>query len=47
MLGEVNFLVWLSDMLERMVSDRTKLHELTRLLSWAWQVEQLAAAVHT
>src|SRR5215207_6723952 len=36
---------WLTDLLERMVSGRTKAHELARLLPWAWQAEQLAAAV--
>jgi transposase len=29
---------WLSDVLERMVSGRTKAHELERLLPWAWKV---------
>jgi hypothetical protein len=33
------------DVLERMVSGRTKAHELERLLPWAWKAEQLAAAV--
>ncbi len=37
---------WLTDVLERMVSGRTKAHELARLLPWAWKAEQLAAAVH-
>ena len=37
---------WLTDVLERMVSGRIKNYELERLLPWAWQVEQLAAAVH-
>jgi hypothetical protein len=30
---------------ERVVSGRTKAHELARLLPWAWQAEQVAAAV--
>jgi hypothetical protein len=34
----------LTDVLERMVSGRTKAHELERLLPWAWQDERLAAA---
>jgi transposase len=37
---------WLTDALERMVSGRTKAHELERLLPWTWQAERLAAAVH-
>jgi len=36
---------WLTDVLERMVSGRTKAHELERLLPWNWQAERLAAAV--
>jgi hypothetical protein len=40
---EVQPLAWLTDVLERMVSGRTKAHELARLLPWAWKVEQLAA----
>src|SRR4051794_40323499 len=36
---------WLTDVLERMVSGRTKAHELEQLLPWNWQVEQLAAAL--
>ena len=38
---------WLTDVLERMVSGRTKAHELERLLPWAWQAERLEAAVET
>ena len=34
---------WLTDVLERMVSGRTKAHELERLLPWTWQAERLAA----
>jgi transposase len=37
---------WLTDVLGRMVSGRTKATELTRLLPWAWKAERLAAAVH-
>jgi len=37
---------WLTDVLERMVSGRTKAHELERLLPWAWKAEQLEAAVN-
>jgi hypothetical protein len=28
---------WLTDVLERMVSGRTKAHQLERLLPWAWK----------
>jgi transposase len=37
---------WLTDVLERVVSGRTKAHELERLLPWAWKAERLAAAVN-
>ena len=36
---------WLTDVLERMVSGRTKATELERLLPWAWKGQQLAATV--
>jgi hypothetical protein len=45
-LNEVEPLAWLTDVLERMVSGRTKAHELERLLPWHWKTERLAAAVH-
>jgi hypothetical protein len=35
----------LLDVIEWMVSGRTKTHELERLLPWAWKAERLAAAV--
>ena len=34
---------WLTDVLERMVSGRTKATELGRLLPWNWQLERCAA----
>jgi transposase len=37
---------WLTNVLERMVSGRTKATELERLLPWNWKAEQLAATVH-
>ena len=40
-LNGVEPLAWLTDVLERMVSGRTRAHELERLLPWAWKVEQL------
>ena len=45
-LNGVEPLAWLTDVLERMVSGRTKAHELERLLPWAWKTEQLETAVH-
>ncbi len=44
-LNGVEPLAWLTDVLEQMVSGRTKANELERLLPWAWQAERLAAAV--
>jgi hypothetical protein len=44
-LNGVEPLAWLTDVLEQMVSGRTKAHELERLLPWAWKAEQLEAAV--
>ena len=44
-LNEVEPQAWLTDVLERVVSGRTKAHELEGLLPWAWQAERLAAAV--
>src|SRR3954453_16907701 len=38
-------LAWLTDVLERMVSGRTKAHELERLLPWTWKAARPAAAV--
>jgi hypothetical protein len=46
-LNGVEPLAWLTDLLERMVSGRTKAHELARLLPWTWKAERLAAAVNT
>jgi len=45
-LNGVEPLVWLTDVLERVVSGRTKANELERLLPWAWKAERLAAAAH-
>jgi transposase len=36
----------LTDVLERMVSGRTKAHELAWLLPWNWKAEQLEAAMN-
>jgi transposase len=45
-LNGVEPLAWLTDVLERVVSGRTKAHELVRLLPWTWKAERLAAAGH-
>jgi transposase len=37
-LNGVEPLAWLTDVLERMVSGRTKAHELERLLPWTWKI---------
>jgi hypothetical protein len=44
-LNGVEPLAWLTDVLERVVSGRTKAHELEQLLPWNWQAERHAAAV--
>jgi hypothetical protein len=38
-------LALLTNVLERMISGRTKAHELERLLPWAWKAERLPATV--
>jgi transposase len=45
-LNGVEPLAWLTDVLERIVSGRTKAHELERLLPWTWKAERLVAATH-
>jgi len=45
-LKGVEPLAWLTDVLERMVSGRTKAYELERLLPWAWKAERLQVAIH-
>src|SRR3954464_5168343 len=42
-LNGVDPLAWLTDVLERVVSGRTKAHELGRLLPWAWKAERPTA----
>jgi hypothetical protein len=44
-LNGVEPLAWLTDVLERTVSGRTKAIELERLLPWNWQAERLAVVV--
>jgi hypothetical protein len=46
-LNGVEPLAWLTDVLERMVSGRTKAHELVRLLPWSWKAERLAAIINS
>ena len=36
---------WLTNVLERMISRRTKVQELERLLPWVWKAERLPATV--
>ena len=45
-LNGVEPLAWLTDVLERVVSGRTKASELERLLPWNWKAERITAAVH-
>jgi len=41
-LNGVEPLAWLTDVLERVVSGRTKAHELERLLPWTWKAARSA-----
>ena len=43
-LNGVDPQAWLTDVLERMISGRTKASELGRLLPWSWKAERRAAA---
>jgi transposase len=45
-LNGVEALAWLTDVLERAVSGRTKAHELERLLPWSWKAERFEEAVN-
>ena len=44
-LNGVEPLAWLTDVLERVVSGRTKTRELGPRLPWTWKAERLAATV--
>ena len=44
-LNGVEPLAWLTNVLERVISGRTKAHELELLLPWTWKAQQLAATV--
>jgi transposase len=46
-LNDVEPLAWLTDVLERVVSGRTKYHELDELLPWAWKAAKDAEAART
>lgn len=46
-LNGVDPMAWLTDVLERIVSGRTKAHELDTLLPWNWQPSRLAPGLHT
>jgi hypothetical protein len=37
-------MAWLTDVLERVVSGRTKAHELHTLLPWEWEAARAASA---
>ncbi len=45
-LRTVEPLVWLTDVLEQIISGRSKAHELEQLLPWVWSAERLEAAVN-
>ena len=45
-LNGVEPMAWLTDVLERVVSGRTRAQELEGLLPWNWQAERFAAAVN-
>jgi transposase len=46
-LNGVKPLAWLTDVLERIVSGRTKRHELETLLPWNWKAAREAEAAET
>ncbi|MGC1411833.1 MAG: DUF736 family protein [Acetobacteraceae bacterium] len=46
-LNNVEPLAWLTDVLERVVSGRTKNHELDALLPWTWKATREAEAAST
>lgn len=46
-LNGVEPLAWLTNVLERIVSGRTKRHELETLLPWNWKAVREAEAVET
>ena len=46
-MNGVEPLAWLTDVLERVVSGRTKRHELETLLPWNWKAAKEAEAAKT
>jgi transposase len=46
-LNDVDPLAWLTDVLERIVSGRTKRHELNTLLPWNWKAAKTAESHDT
>jgi hypothetical protein len=46
-LNGVDPLAWLTDVLERIVSGRTKAHEIHTLLPWNWQPSRPTLDLHT
>jgi hypothetical protein len=46
-LNDIEPLAWLTDVLERVVSGRTKNHELDKLLLWTWPAAKNAQAAST
>jgi hypothetical protein len=46
-LNDVEPLAWLTDVLERVVSGRTKYHELDELLPWTWKAAKDDEAART
>jgi hypothetical protein len=46
-LNDVEPLAWLTDVLERIVSGRTKRHELETLLPWNWNAAKVVEAAGT
>ena len=46
-LNGVDPLAWLTDVLERIVSGRTKAHEMQTLLPWTWQPSRPTLDLHT
>jgi len=46
-LNDVDPLVWLTDVLERIVSGQTKQNRLVSLLPWNWKAAKAAEAANT
>jgi hypothetical protein len=44
-LNDVEPLAWLTDVLERIVSGRTKAAEIDRLLPWNWKADRAATEI--